>query len=158
MLFQGIFHTQGSNLHLSCLVASLPLVPPRKLIYFYWKIYFKNWLMKLWHLVSPKSAGQASRLDSQGRAAAQRPSVGRISSCSGRWVLVLLSRAFNWLCETYSHNEESPNLLKLHQFKCFYLITFYGLYWVFVAARVLSLVAVRGLLIVVASLVAEHRF
>ena len=42
MILQGIFQTQGSNLRLSCLVASLPLVPPRKLIYFYWKIYFKE--------------------------------------------------------------------------------------------------------------------
>ena len=42
----------------------------------------------------------------------------------------------------------------------FFIILFYLFYfwlrWIFVAARGLSLVAVRGLLIAVASLVAEH--
>ena len=38
----------------------------------------------------------------------------------------------------------------------FIIIFYVWLHWVFVAARGLYLVAVRGLLIVVASLVAEH--
>ena len=38
-----------------------------------------------------------------------------------------------------------------------YLFIYLWLRWVFIAARGLSLVAVSGLLIVVASLVAEHR-
>ena len=37
------------------------------------------------------------------------------------------------------------------------LFIYFWLHWVFVAVRMLSLVAVRGLLIAVASLVAEHR-
>ena len=41
-------------------------------------------------------------------------------------------------------------------FKLFILFIYFWLHWVFVAAHRLSLVAVCGLLIVVASLVAEH--
>ena len=40
--------------------------------------------------------------------------------------------------------------------KIFYFLIYFGLRWVFVAARGLSLVAASRLLIVVASLVAEH--
>ena len=45
--------------------------------------------------------------------------------------------------------------LYINLFILFYLFYFW-LHWVFIAARSLSLVAVRGLLIAVASLVAEH--
>ena len=49
-LFQGIFSTQGSNLHLLCLlhwqVESLPLAPPGKYVCIYiytWDVYIYTW-------------------------------------------------------------------------------------------------------------------
>ena len=62
LVMAGISHN-GSRQHLLCLVASLPLVPPRKLIYSYWEIYFKEWAHEIVESGESKicRAGQQAR-------------------------------------------------------------------------------------------------
>ena len=56
----------------------------------------------------------------------------------------------------YTHVISLKARIENHLLKtCFYLFIYLWLYWVFVAAHGLSLVAMRGLLIVVASRIAE---